>query len=169
MLVPERLLHGVEIAVGGEAFDGDQFAAVGLHGEHGAGFDGLAVDGDGAGAADGGFAADVGSGEAGDLAEVMDEKQARFDFVGIRLAVNFERNFSFHPVQPSRCEDCPAVCYLVVNCREMQVGGDRRGTRAGSDAGGQAMGDALVPSRGPARRQVKKKLYKRTQFRRQPV
>ena len=85
MLVPERLLHGVQIAVGGEAFDGDEFAAIGLDGEHGAGFDGLAVERDGAGAADGGFAADMRSGESGHFAQVMDEQESRLDFVANRF------------------------------------------------------------------------------------
>ena len=59
MLVPEGFLDRVQIAVCGESFNGEDVAAVRLDGEHGAGFDRLAVHHDGAGAANGGFAADV--------------------------------------------------------------------------------------------------------------
>ena len=69
MLVPEGFLHGVELAVGGEAFDGHHLAAIRLDGEHGAGLYGLAVERHGAGAADGGFAADVAAGESDDFAQ----------------------------------------------------------------------------------------------------
>src|SRR5438477_392767 len=64
MLVPEGFLHRVQIAVGGQAFDGEDIAAVGLDGEHRARLHRLAVEGDGACAADGSLAADVGAGEA---------------------------------------------------------------------------------------------------------
>src|ERR1017187_3499704 len=68
VLVPEGFLHGVQIAIGGQAFDGDDFAAVGLDGEHGTTFDDFAVERDGAFAADGRFAADVRAGETGAFA-----------------------------------------------------------------------------------------------------
>jgi len=96
VLVPESLLDGVEVAIGGEAFDGDDVAAVGLDREHGAAFDDFAVKGDGACAADGRLAADVGAGEAGDFAKVVDEEHARFDFIGVRFAVDGQGDFSFH-------------------------------------------------------------------------
>ena len=57
--------------------------AIRLDGEHGAALDGLAVDFDGAGAAEGGFAADVGTGEPDDFAQVVDQQQARLDVVGV--------------------------------------------------------------------------------------
>ena len=72
---------GMQLAVGGQAFDGEDFAAVGLDGEHGAALDGLAVERHGASAADGRLAADVRTGEAGHFAQVMDEEQARLDFM----------------------------------------------------------------------------------------
>ena len=83
VLVPESLLHRVELAVSGQAFDGQDARAVGLHGEHGAAFDGLAVHLDRACAAQRRLAADVRSGEADDLAQVVDEEQPRLDVVGI--------------------------------------------------------------------------------------
>src|SRR5207247_8112489 len=90
MLIPESLLHVVQMAIGGEALDGEEAAAVGLHGEHGAGFDGLAVHLDGAGAADGSLAADMGAGESDHLPKVVDEKQAGLHFVLVALAVDGE-------------------------------------------------------------------------------
>ena len=67
VLVPERLLHGMQIAIEGQAFDGNDLGAVGLHGEHAPAFDDSAVERDGACAADGSLAADVRAGESGDF------------------------------------------------------------------------------------------------------
>src|SRR5258708_5318426 len=69
VFVPEGLLHDVQLAVRGQAFDGRHLRAVGLDGEDGARLDGLAVDEDRAGAALAGVAADIGAGEAGGGAE----------------------------------------------------------------------------------------------------
>ena len=59
MLFFEALLQWMQLAVLHQAFDGEHFAAIGLHGEHGAGLDRLAIEHHGAGAAMGGVAADV--------------------------------------------------------------------------------------------------------------
>src|SRR5947209_956467 len=96
VLIPEGLLDGVELAGGGHAFDGQQFAAVGLHGEHGARFDGPAVEHDGTGAADRRFAADVRSREAGVFPQIVDQKEPRLDFIRIVFAINSERDLPFH-------------------------------------------------------------------------
>src|SRR5712692_4028675 len=66
MLVPESLLDGMQMAIGGEALDGQHLAAVGLDGEHGAGLYSVAVERHGAGPANGSLAPDVRPGEAGD-------------------------------------------------------------------------------------------------------
>ena len=66
-------LIGVEGVPGSQSLDGDHAAAIGLHSEHGAGLDGLAVKHHGAGPADGGFAADVRAGQPYHLAEVMNQ------------------------------------------------------------------------------------------------
>jgi hypothetical protein len=87
---------GCRVAIGGQAFDGDHFSAVRLDGEHGAALDDFAVERDGACAADGRLAADVGAGEAGDLAEVMDEEHAGLDFIGKGFSVDLQGDFSFH-------------------------------------------------------------------------
>src|ERR1051326_1539812 len=88
VLVPEGILHGIEAAVFGESFDGEDIAAVGLDGEHGATLDGLAVHVDSASAAQRGFAADVGTGESNDIAEVVNEEQSWLDGVGMGLPID---------------------------------------------------------------------------------
>ena len=59
----ERLLHRVQLAVGGQALDGGDLGAVGLDGEHRARLHRLAVEQHGARAARRRVAADVGAGE----------------------------------------------------------------------------------------------------------
>jgi hypothetical protein len=44
MLVPERLLNGMQLAVRGESFDGRDRPAIGLHREQAARFHGRAVE-----------------------------------------------------------------------------------------------------------------------------
>src|SRR5215469_8777391 len=59
VLFLEPFLQRVQLAVLDQALDCQDFAAIGLHGEHGAGFDGFAVEEHGAGAAMTGVAPDV--------------------------------------------------------------------------------------------------------------
>src|SRR5215813_666343 len=96
VLVPEGLLQRVERAAFGEAFDGDKGASVGLDGEHGAGFDRLAVKQNGAGAADRGLASDMRSRKRSDFAQIVDQKEPWLDFVRVCFAVNGERDFALH-------------------------------------------------------------------------
>src|SRR5262249_55618601 len=70
----EAFLQRVQRAVGrGHAFDGEEIAALRLHGEHGAGFDRSAVEIDRAGAAMAGVAADMRAGQVQVFAQEMDE------------------------------------------------------------------------------------------------
>ena len=62
-------------SAGDEALDGAERAAVGLHGEQEAGADGLAVELDGARAADALLAADVRPVQAGVVADEVGEEQ----------------------------------------------------------------------------------------------
>src|SRR5579864_7635078 len=114
VLVPERFLDWMQVPVGGQTLDGGELAPIGLHGEHGAGFHHFSVDRHRAGAANGGFAADVRPGKAGDLAQIVNEKHARLDLVRIGFPVDLECNFSFHgiscllpvyDVDAKRCEN----------------------------------------------------------------
>ena len=73
----------------GEALDGQDVGAVGLHGEHGAALHRLAVEVQAARAARRGVAADVGAGQAEGFADVVDEQRARLDLalVAVPLTV----------------------------------------------------------------------------------
>ena len=59
VFVPERFLHRIQLAVGRKSFDGEHVRAIGLHREHGAALDRLAVDLHRASAAQRSLAADV--------------------------------------------------------------------------------------------------------------
>ena len=73
VVLVKGLLERMERAVHHQALDGDELGAVGLDGEHQAGPGGLAIDEDGAGAADAVLAPDMGAGEAEVLAEKIHE------------------------------------------------------------------------------------------------
>ena len=89
VLVPERLLERVEgrrpSAMPSIVLTS---RAVGLDGEHRARLGALAVDVDGAGAAVARVAADVGAGQPEDVAEEVDEQEARLDVGLAGLAVD---------------------------------------------------------------------------------
>src|SRR5262249_25624767 len=88
VLLPEALLQRVQRAAGGEALDGLDRRAVGLDRERRAALDRLAVEADRGGAVAGGVAADGGAGQAGVLADEVDEQRARLDGAGLLLAVD---------------------------------------------------------------------------------
>ena len=90
----ERLLHRMQLAAPGEALDGRHLAPVGLHGEHGAGLDGLAVEQHGARAARRGVAADVRSLQAELVAQEVREQLARLDVGLAAVAVDDDRYLS---------------------------------------------------------------------------
>ena len=79
MLGLERRLHRVQLAVGGEALDGRDLGAVGLHGEHEARPHGVAVEQDGAGAAHAVLAPEVRAGEPAVLAQEVGQRLAGLD------------------------------------------------------------------------------------------
>ena len=92
----ETFLQRRQRAVGvGDAFDGGDVAALGLHREHGAGLHRHAVDIDGAGAAMGGLAADMGAGEREVLADEMHQERARLDEAFDLGAVDLHGHMSF--------------------------------------------------------------------------
>ena len=95
VFVPESFLHGVQdllairaVSGGGQAFNGQDGRAVGLNGEHAAALDGFAVYFHGAGSAERGFAARVGTGEPHYFTEIVDKQQAGLHFMGVPDAVN---------------------------------------------------------------------------------
>ena len=99
---PEPLLDGVQLAVAGQAFNGGDFAPIGLDGEQGARLGGLAVEQDRAGAADAGLAADVRAGQPAVLAQKMDQQGARLDLVLLLNTVDFDSDQTFHAASENR-------------------------------------------------------------------
>src|SRR6266436_1170771 len=96
MLFPEAVLDRMELAVRGHALDGLDLRALRLHGEHGAGLHRLAVEVDGTGAALARVAAHVRAGEAGQLADEVNEEQSWLDLVGMLDAVDGDAHGRFH-------------------------------------------------------------------------
>ena len=88
MVVAERFLDGVQLPVPGQAFDGEDVAAVGLHGEHRAGLDAVAVQVNGARAAVAGVAADHGADLAEPVTQVVHEEQPRLHLVRISRSID---------------------------------------------------------------------------------
>src|SRR5262245_8738985 len=74
VMLPERLLQRMQLAVRREALDRRDLAAVGLDREHGARLDRVPVQLDRAGAADGRVAADLRTGEAEAVAKEVDQQ-----------------------------------------------------------------------------------------------
>src|SRR5205807_4266205 len=88
VLVPEGALQCIELTLGSEALDGAHILAVCLDGEHQAGACAMAVDKDGAGAADAVLAAEMRAREAELVAQEIGEREARLDRALVRRAVD---------------------------------------------------------------------------------
>ena len=99
--VDETCLQRMKLSILLEAFHGDDFALVGLHGEHGARLDRCPVEEDGARAAVGRVATDVGAGLAAVLAQRVDERASRLDANAVQLSVDVQRQV-FHLTGSSR-------------------------------------------------------------------
>ena len=72
---PEGFLQGMQVVRRAQPFDGHNLVAVGLHGEHQAGTDRLAVEQDGTGPAHAMLAADVGAGQSQIVAQKVAQQQ----------------------------------------------------------------------------------------------
>src|SRR5918996_3555417 len=88
VMLAERRLHRVQLAVLRQALDGGDLRALGLYREHGAALHRFAIDVDHAGAALAGVAADVGAGQIELLAYKLDQEGTRLDLPRHRLAVH---------------------------------------------------------------------------------
>src|SRR5262249_18997659 len=89
VVVAERLLDGVQRPVGsGQAFYGHDVAAIGLYGEHRAGFDAVPVEMNGARAAVAGVAAHHRPALAEPVTEVVHEQKPRLHLVGISRSID---------------------------------------------------------------------------------
>src|ERR1700730_8284858 len=102
VLIPERLLQWMQLAVLGHALDRGQALALGLDCEHRAALDRLAIDQDGACAALAGVAADGRASQADDVAQVMHEQEARLDLMLLPVAVDGGRDLVLHTTPPNR-------------------------------------------------------------------
>jgi hypothetical protein len=98
MLFPETFLHGMKLTVLRQTFNGGNFRAIGLDGQQRAGLYRLTVEHNGAGAADRCFAADVCAGQSGQIADEMNQQQARFNIGFIFFAVDGKREL--HSIPP---------------------------------------------------------------------
>ena len=95
VIVPEGFLDRGEFAVLGQALDGGNVGAVGLHCKRGAGLHGIAVHLDYAGAALAGVAADFGAGEVQGLAQEVNQQRAGFHLGGTGTAIHGQRDGYF--------------------------------------------------------------------------
>src|SRR5216684_3865646 len=86
----------MEFAIFLQPLDREHLATIGLHSQNRARLHRLTVENDRARAAQAGLAADVGTGEAQDIAQVMDEKQAWLDFIRVLFTVHCKVNRFFH-------------------------------------------------------------------------
>jgi hypothetical protein len=92
VVLPEALLHRVQIGFGADALDRRHLGAVGLCRQHGARLDRVAVEVDGASPAVGGVAADVGAREPQVVTQIVHEQEARLHLSGLRLSVHGQRD-----------------------------------------------------------------------------
>src|SRR5579871_397796 len=126
MLVPKGFLHRVKLPVGRQTLDGDDLVAISLHREHGAGFDRPPVEHHGASAAYRGLAADMRTGQARDLAQVVNQKEPRLDFIGVWFPVDGERYLTFHLRIPAPIAgDVPRRLVRYQNPGQKQSGPNR--------------------------------------------
>src|SRR3712207_6676923 len=136
----ERLLHRVEVIAVGYAFDSDDFAALGLAGEHQAGTDEHAVQINGAGPALALFAGVLRTREPEPLAQHVEEALALPDAFGLPyLAVHLEPEphtlFASPILVPGRLERAarqhadrvgPVGCRAADRSEERRVGKECR-------------------------------------------
>src|SRR5262249_20951224 len=91
VLLPERLLHGMQRVDAAERFDGFDARSVGLHRQAQAGSGGEAVEQHCAGSANAVLAADMGAGQAELVAETVAHQEARPAAAFIAHAVHVDR------------------------------------------------------------------------------
>ena len=94
--LPKTLLHRMQFAILGQTFNGGDLGAVRLHGQQRAGFDRLAIEQDGAGAAKARFTADMSAGQLAVVTEQMDEQSARLDRVLVFDPIDADVDDRFH-------------------------------------------------------------------------
>jgi hypothetical protein len=96
MFIPESFLDGVQIPVTRQALNREHVFPVCLNGKHCARLDRDAIHGHGARATDRRFTTNMGARQPGDLANVVNQKEPRFDFVCALFPIQGNTDFSFH-------------------------------------------------------------------------
>ena len=96
IILDERFLHRIKLAILGQAFDGRDLAPIGLHGEMQARFHDFAVEQHRASAALADDATDMGTGQANGLAQEMRQQNARLNFFLVEPAVDSDTDALFH-------------------------------------------------------------------------
>jgi hypothetical protein len=94
--LPKTLLHRMQFAILGQTFNGGDLGAVRLHGEQRAGFHRLAIEQDGAGAANARFTADMCASQLAIVTEEVDEESARLDRVLVFDSIDANVDDCFH-------------------------------------------------------------------------
>jgi hypothetical protein len=97
VLVPEGFLNAMKFAAAlSQAFHSQNIRTVCLNREHRATLNRTAIHLDGTGSAERRFATDVGSGKPHYFPQVVDQKKARFNIMGVRFSVNSDGYWLSH-------------------------------------------------------------------------
>jgi hypothetical protein len=104
MCIAKRFLQWVELfRVIGEAFDRADLMSIGLNGKHQTGADRFAVQQDRAGSAGAVFAAHMGPGEFGLVAQIIGQKHPGFHDCGMGVSIQGELYLQFVAHRFSSC------------------------------------------------------------------
>src|SRR5262249_35487932 len=131
----------------GQALDGADRASFRLHREHQAGTHGLAVEQDGAGAADAVLATDMGAGLAAIVADGVDQRAARIDTDVVAPAVDGQRELALL----GHAAACSSARRVTVPARSRRYSAGVTASSSGSTAAEAAVAAATKASRLGAR------------------
>src|SRR5262245_55721096 len=95
IVIPERLLDGMQLPVLFEAFDGLDLVSLRFDGQNGAGIDRFTIHNDRTGAAGGAIADALGPGNIQVISKRVEQRHTRFDFRGFVCAVDREGDVDF--------------------------------------------------------------------------
>jgi hypothetical protein len=80
---PKPFLEGMQLPIFFEPLYGEDLSTIGLNCQHGTRFHSLAVQDNSTGTTQAGLATDMGSCQAQNIPQIMNEEQARLNFVGL--------------------------------------------------------------------------------------
>src|SRR5262245_53650019 len=143
VIVDEGLLQRMQHVALCQALDGADRPALGLHRKHQTRAHGLAIEQDGAGAADAVLAADVGAGLAAVVADGVDQRAARIDADVMAPAVDGERKLALF----GHAAACSSARRVTVPARSRRYSADVTASSSGSTAAEAAVAAATNASR----------------------